>query len=290
MAHPSTQDVIDLARALIRGESGSDVPLIQDQYMVLAVAEADREALRAYRKGGGNTPSERALDTGFTLPAETALTVATTSASTTVSVGTTTGYDASGRAIVWDALMPDQFAYTALTATSFTGVTELAFNHEVGDACQALVALPTNFGRFRRSEEYGDGVQLNGAPLRFMEGPPNPGYFSLVDDGTTKYLWLYRGATGDASVLFDKDSNTIDDIGDLISLPVDWLHFYAWRTAQLSLFGRGDYDIIQIAQANADKAKLDLLKDRNVGRMVRVRRYDRFGGTDYSLALRENAL
>lgn len=260
--------------------------------MVQAVAEADREALRSFRKSGGNTPVDRALETGFTLPAETAINDAAgiTSATTTITVDSTTGYDSAGAAVVWDSDMPDIFFYTGKTATTFTGVTGIAFDHEDNDAIQPLMALPSNFGRFRRSEEHGDGVQLNGGTPSFIDGAPSSGKFSIRDDGTTKYLWLYKGATGDVSVWFDKDSNTIDSIDDLISLPDDWQFFYAWRAIELSLFGRGDYAIIGVAKANGDRIKLDLLKDRNVGRMVRVRRYAGGDSRENNLFIRENAL
>jgi hypothetical protein len=291
MPNPSVETVVEIARKLMREESGSDLPVIGDTFMVQAVAQADREALRAYRKGGGNTPVDRALEDGFTIPSETAINDAagTTTSTVTMTVDSTTGYDASGAAVIWDGDMPDIFFYTGVTATSFTGVTGLAFDHEDNDLIQPLLALPSNVGKFRRSEEHGDGVQLNGNPLGFIDGVPTPGKFSIRDDGTTKYLWLPKGSTGDVSIWFDKDSNTIDSVDDLISLPDDWQFFYAWRCIELALFGRGDYSIIALAKQKGDMEKLDLLKDRNVGRMIRVRKYSQFGERS-SLAYRENAL
>ena len=271
-------------------ESTSDLPTVSNEFLLLAIAEADKEALRGYRKSGGNAPEARALETGFTLLADTAINdsdgIATTD--TTITVDTTTGADSAGAAVVWDNNISDPFFYTGKTSTTFTGVTNIGFAHEDNDAVQFVYALPSNFGQFRRTEAYGDGVQLNGVPLRYMDGPPDPGYFSLLDDGTTKYLWLYRGATGDASVQFDKDSNTIDSTDDLISLPDDWQFFYAWRSIELSLFGRGDYAIIPVAKAKADLLKRDLLMDRNVGRMLRVRQYSSphsHAARDYQLEL-----
>ena len=99
----------------------------------------------------------------------------------------------------------------------------------------------------------------------------------MRDDGTTKYLWLPKGSTGNCSVLFDKDSNTIDSTDDLLSMNDDWLFFYAWRMIELSLFGRGDFAIIPIAKQRADALKLSLLEDRNVGLRVRVQRYQPVG-------------
>lgn len=273
MANPSAGTIIDLARSLIRAEAGSDVPAVGDIVMLQAITDADKELYRAHRRGGGNTPQDRALETGFTLISETAIDDSSgiTSASTSITADSNSFIDSAGASVVWDADMPDIFYYTSKTSTVFSGVTGIAFDHEDNDAIQPLYKLPSNFRSFRRSEEYGDGVQLNGVPLRHTDGPPNQNQFSLVDDGTSKYLWLPRQVTGDASVLFDKTSNTIDSTDDLVSFGQDWLFFYAWRAIELSLFGRGDYEIIAFAKQKGDAAKLDNLKDRNVGRMVRVR-------------------
>ncbi len=277
----------------MREDSGSDLPVIGDAFMILSVAEADKELCRAFRKGGGNNPVDFALEGGETLVSETAVNnsggVAVTDV--TIAVDSQSFPDAAGAAAIWTNDMPDVFYYTSQVPTLFSGVTSLGFPHNDNDAVQPLYALPSNFGKFRKSEDYGDGVQLNGDPLDYMDGPPRPGHFSMRDDGTTKYLWLPKGSTGTASYLFDKDSNTIDSTDDLVSFPDDYQFFYAWRSIELALFGRGAYPIIALAQAKADKLKLDLLKDRNVGRRVRVRQYGNLGDKRaYDLALRENSL
>lgn len=279
----------------MREDSGSDLPAISDAFMIQAVSQTDKEVLRAYRRGGGSTPVERGLETGYTLAADAAVNNAAGVLTTdvTIMVDSTAGFPTAGAAVFWDTDMPDQFYYTGLTATSFTGVTQIGFTHPDDTAIQALYPLPSNFGNFRPSEDYGDGVQLNGETLRYMDFPPKFGYFSYIDDGTTKYLWLYRGsssASGSASVLFDKSSNSILLTTDLVSAPDDWLDFYVWRSIQYALFGRGDYDIIKQAKDNADTLRLELLKDRNTGKMVRVRKFQRFDHENYELALRENAL
>lgn len=293
MPNPSAETVITLARGLMREDAGSDVPSLTETVMLQSCAAADREALRAYRKGAGNTPVALALEFGPTLASDTQVNnssgVLTTDV--TLTVDSTSGFDAAGAAVLWTKTMPDVFFYTSLTSTVFSGVTGIGSPHGDNDKVQALYALPSNFGGFRQAEGYGDGVQLNGDGLTYMDGNPTQGHFSMRDDGTTKYLWLPVGSSGDVSVLFDKDSNTIDSMDDLVSLPEDWLHFYAWRTIAISLFGRGDYSIIPIADENARKEKLDLLMDRKIGRAVRVRQY---GGLrndwDSTLAFRENAL
>lgn len=292
MANPSTENVTTLALNLLREESGSDVPVISTAGMILSVAQADREALRALRRGGGNTIVERGLEGGNTLASETAVNNSSGVAASdvTITVDSTSGFEASGAAASWTKDMPDVFYYTSLSSTLISGVTGMAFAKADNDLVQPLYALPSNFGKFRRSEDYGDGVQLNGDPLSYIDGVPSAGKFSLRSDGTTTYLWLPRNSTGTASYLFDKDSNTIDSTDDLISLPDDWLFFYAWRTVEISLFGRGDFEIVSLAKSKADKELLDLLKDRNIGRRGRVRQYNSPDYDNYALALRENAL
>jgi hypothetical protein len=292
MANPSTETIIGLARDLMREESGSDVPTIGDAFMIQAVAEVDRELGRVFRRGGGNAPEAQALEGGDDIPSSTQIddTGGIDEADTTITADSTSEFESSGAAVIWDANMHDVFYYTGTTATSFTGVTGLGLDHDDNDEIQPLIALPSNFGHFRRTEQYGDGVQLNGSPLYYMDGPPSAGHFSTRDDGTTTYLWLPRGSTGKVSYLFDKDSNTIDSTDDLISFPEEFKFLYAYRTIENCLFGKpGDFQIIPIAKAKADSIQLGLLKDRNVGRRVRVRQYAG-GDPDYNLALRENAL
>jgi hypothetical protein len=293
MASPAGSTIIDLARGLIREELGSDVPSVSDAFMLSFISDADKELLRAFRKGGGNTPSASARETGYTLASDTAINdvAGITSASVTITVDSTTGFAVSGTAVIWDGEAFDIFSYTGITATSFTGVTGIAFDHEDNTEIQAVYVLPTNFKAFRRTEDYGDGVLLNSAPLTYMEAPPNAGRFSIVDDGTNKYLWLYRGASGEASVYYDKTSPTIDTIDDTVSFDEEYTYFYVWRCIEMSLFGRGDYAIIGLAKQKGDAIKLDALKDRNIGRRLRVRQFGSVGDRNFErLAIRESSL
>ena len=274
-SNPLVSTIIGRARSLISAEAGSDVPTITDDFMTFAVSDADKELLRSFRANGGNTPPAQALETGFTLITDTSINDinGVTTSSTSVTVVSTAGFQSAGAAIFWDKAMFDIFYYTSIDATTFYGVTGIAFSHANSTDIQPLLSLPSNFNGFRHSEEYADGVMLNGSPLTYMDGPPNPGHFSIVDDGTTKYLWLYRGASGNASVYYDKIPNTIATVNDTVSLGEEFMSFYIWRTIELALFGRGEYPIIQMAKQKADQVKLDCLKSQNVGRRVRVRQF-----------------
>jgi hypothetical protein len=292
MANPSCSTIIEKARGLIRAEQGTDVPALSDDFLLSCIQDAESELLAAFSFGGGNVPSSLQRETGNTIASETAINDpnGVTSASGSITVDSTAGYDAAGAAVLWDKDTFDLFFYTSITATQFLGVTGIAFSHADNTAIQALYALPSEFGDFRRSELYGDGVSLNGDPLTYMEGPPLPQHFSQVDDGTTTYLWLERGANGVASVLYDKDSPVLDSIDDTVSFGLNAFYYYVWRCIEFGLFGRGDYQILAVAKQKGDTQKLQLLKARNKGRPLRVRQFQPVGMTNYNLALRENAL
>ena len=273
MANPSTETIIGIARDLMRAESGSDVPVVSDAFLFKVVSDIDREVKRAFRRGGGNSQIANALEWGASLASETAVNnsngVATTD--TTVTADSYSGYDTAGAFAIWTNDMPDVVFYTSRTTTLASGVTGIGLAHSDNDLIQPLYKLPSNFGQFRRSDDYGDGVQLNGNPLTYMEGPPRPGHFSTRTDGTSTFLWLPKGATGTVAALFDADSDEIDSLSDLIGSGPEWTFFYAWRCIELGVFGRGDYDLMQLAKQKGDSIKLDILKDRNIGRRVRIR-------------------
>jgi len=274
-SNPTVDTIIGLCRDLVRAESDSDVPAIGDAFLIKGISDANLEWIRSFRKGGGNTPIVLTRDTGGTLVSDTAVNDATDVAitDTSVIVDDSSDFESSGAFAFWDDNMPDVSFYTTNDlATTFSGVTQIGFAHEDDDAVQALYALPSDFANFRNSEEYGDGIRLNGSPLRYMESPPNPGYFSLVDNGTTKFLWFFRGASGDYSVQYDRTATTLDSTDDTVDVPTEYQFFLAWRAIELALFGRGDnFDLVAYAKQKADMIKLESLKDRNIGRLVRVR-------------------
>ena len=277
MANPTAETFIGLARNLLKEDSGSDVPVVQDSFMLTALSDGNMKWARAFR-GNGSAPIVFSRETGFDLVSETAIndSAGTTTATTTITVDSTTGYDSAGIAIIWDDDMPDIFAYTGKTATTFTGVTGLAFAHEDNDPIQPAYGLPSNFGYFRKSVEYGDGVQLEGVPLSYMGGFPNPGFFSLHDDGTTKYLILSRQATGSASVLYDKISTTIDSLDDTVDVPTEYQFFLAWHLVAFAYIGReNDYGRMIAAQNESNKILQEDLRDRNVGKKIRPRTFGR---------------
>ena len=277
MANSTCETILGLARNLLREESGSDVPVIQDSFGITAVSDGNLRWAEAFQ-GDGAAPIVFQRETGFDLQTDTAIndSSGTTTSSTSVTVDAQTFPDSAGMAVVWDDNIPDLFSYTSQSSTLFSGVTGLAFAHEDNDPIQALYKLPTTFGTFREAPGYGDGVRLGGGGLSFTGGPPSAGYFSMVDDGTSKYLWLPRGSTGSASVWFDKASTTIDSIDDTVDVtPVSQM-FLVWHVIALCYVGREqDLNKMLVAQAQSERILQRALTRRNIGKKIRTRPFRR---------------
>lgn len=270
MANPTAETIIGLARDLLRSESGSDVPVIQDAFMLKALSDANLEWLRSFKRGSGTRPTVFLRETGFDLVADTTLSADQATTDVTASLTSAADFDSSGAYCVWDSNMPDVQFNTGKSTNTLTGVTNIGFAHESGDPVQKLYKLPSDFKAFRAAENYGDGVRVNGYPYGFMDGPPDDGYFSSYDDGTNKYLWLPRGLSGSASVLYEKTSTSISTLDDTVDVPEDYQFFLVWRLVQFALFGRGDDDAtFQRAKAEATKVLREALAERNIGRAFR---------------------
>lgn len=276
MANPSAETIIGLARNLIRTESGSDLPVATDDFMIEAVSDGNLKWAKAFQTNGA-APLVFQREWGVDLVADTAINDAAgiTSSSTSITVDSQSFPDSAGVAAVWDDGLPDLFSYTSKTSTLFSGVSGLSFSHEDDDSIQALYKLPDNFGRLRQAEGYGDGVRLGGG-LSFTSSPPAAGQFSLYDDGTSKYLWLPRGAAGSASVWYDKASSTIDSLDDTVDVPNEYKFFLVWHCVAFGLMGREqDANGCMFAQQQSEKILQKALQNRNVGKKIRARSFGR---------------
>ena len=277
----TASSIIESAWSILRTSGAStDVPALQEAFMLTLCNQANAEWIRAFRRGSGAGPSTFQQETGFTLVAETSVNQTTIAAGATSFVATLLdNFDlTNGSAVLWNQVMPDVFQYTTATVATetFSGVTGINFTHSSGDAIQKLYKLPTNFRSFRPSEFYGDGVQLNGMPLRYMNSPPSYGYFSMIDDGTNKWLWLPRQVTGKASVQYEKNSTTITSTSDTVDVPVDSEMFLVWRVVQAASIpknGGQPSQLYAVAKNAANLILLDALNDRNTGNSVRVKQF-----------------
>lgn len=261
----TAENIIGLIRKLLREDSSSDLPVISDSFLLEAVSDGNLKWAEAFQTSGAG-PIVFQREKGFDLAAETAVNdsgdVAITD--TTITVDSTTGFDSSGAAVIWDDNMPDIFFYDSVTSTTFETVTGLSFAHEDDDAIQPLYKLPTNFGDFRPATGYGDGVRLSGVGLYFTSGPPPPGYFSMYDDGTSKYLWLPRQSTGSASVWYEKTSTTIDSVDDTVDVPDVSKFFLVWHAISYCYIGlEGDFNRQQAAENKANAILQRALQNRN---------------------------
>lgn len=285
----SSENIIENVRKIIRAEAGSDAPVVQDSFLYEAINDGQNKWLDAFQQGGEDQISSQ-RETGFDLIAETTLDEASgiTSSDTEFTVtDTSADYATSnGALIIWDDGMPDFVAYTTYTSGSktFSGVTGIAFDHEDNDAVQYLYKLPTNFGTFRESAEWGDGVMVNGVPYKFINGVPSPGFFSLYDDGTNKFLVLPRGLTGSASVLFNASYTTIDSSDDTVAVPDRWKFYLIWHCIAFCYMGReDDANKMQFAQSKSEEILGRALRNRNTGKKIRARSFGRLSNvSDYS--------
>jgi hypothetical protein len=273
----SATDIISYARNLLRTGSDSDVPVIGDEFMLKALSDANMEWTRAFRRGGGTEPIVFQRESGIDLVADTTLSADLSTSDTSASLTSiATNAPATSYVIVWDDEMPDIIGYPSFTSNTLNGITAPTFAHESGDAVQFLYPLSSTFSSFKGTSLYGDGVRLNGVALRYMEGFPDPGYFSLFDDGTgispDKFLILPRNSTGSASILYHKASATIDSMDDTVDVPPEFDFFLIWRLVQFGHAGKGDDDAKYLrAKSEANRILQEALTDRNVGKFVRAR-------------------
>lgn len=286
MANPTASSIIDLARNLLREDSGSDVPVIGDTFLLTAISDGNLKWARRFRSGGV-APIVFQRETGFDLVADTQLNEpgGITTSDNEIIVDNSDNFDTTnGAFVIWDDNLPDLISYTTNTVATetFTGVTNIGFAHEDNDVVQKLYKLPTNFGQFREAPGYGDGVRLNGSGLRFTGGPPDPGFFSMYDDGTNKFLWLPRGASNSASIWYDKNSTTIDSTDDTVDLPEEAQMFLVWHALSLCYVGREqDYGKMIAAKNEANSVLQEFLNDRNFREKIYSRPFNRRSSRDY---------
>ena len=265
----SAENIIDLIRRLLREESGSDVPVIEDTFLFEAINDGQGKWEDAFQSGGeGKTQRE----TGFNLVADTALAENITSATTDFDVDSSTSLDSSGVVLIWDENTPDFVPYTGNSSNNLTGVTGIGFDHEDGDSVQKLYKLPTNFGSFKESAIFGDGVIVDGVPYRFIAGIPKPGFFSLYENGDDKYLVLPRDLTGDCGVLYNPSYTTVDSLDDVVSVPDKYKFFLVWHAVSYCLSDiDSDLNKSQLAQNKSEEILFRALRNRNEGKKIRTR-------------------
>lgn len=252
--------------------------------MLRVLDDANREWQRAFRVGG-EPPQPIRKQTAFDLVADTTLSAAQASGATTASLTDSSSFGSSGALAVWDDATPDVQEFTGNAANALSGVTGCDWAHESGDTVQLLYALPSNFGSFRSTEDSPEGVRTDGGyALTFTSGDPNNYRFTTYDNGTTKYLWLPRGMSGSVIVTYNKANTTIDEGTDTVDWDVAYDFFGIYRLVEHGLRARGNNaDKIQEAHLLANEKLRDAMKDRNVGKMIRVRPMGRARNPELSL-------
>lgn len=269
----------------------TDLPALQPAFVYRLISNANNEYLRAHRKNGGSEPIAQFKDAGFTLSSETVISSDITTASTSIAVDDLSKFDTSGAFCIWDNNMPDIGFYTGVTAGvgdagTLTGVTDIGFNHSADCAIHKLYKLPSDFRTFRPSDSYGDGIRFNGIPMRYAEGLPLLGYFSMKENGDDKYLWMPRFASGKISVNYEKEPASLTQPTDTIDVPPEFEMFCVWRVVQILCIPKGDADqLYQIASAEAAKELKDSLMNRNISKYARVKQFNRLRRRPFDFTL-----
>ncbi len=286
----STQNIIDNIRRLLREDSSTDVPAIQNDFLFEAIMDGQSKWEDSFQIGGEDNESQ--VETAFNLVADTKLDEDITTATTDFDVVSGANLDDSGVLLLWDDSIPDFVSYTGKTVNNLTGVTGIGSSHDSGDIAQKVYKLPSNFGSFRESATFGDGVLFNGIPLKYMAGFPVPGFFSKYNDGTFDYLVLSRGATGKAGVLYNKNFTNINSLDDVVSVPDKYKFFLVWHSIAMCYVGREDnWNKLLAAESAAEKILRRALQNRNTGKRIRTRHfgmitrdYVNVGGINYPLS------
>lgn len=282
MANPTAQNIITQVRSIIRADGGSDIPVVNNDFLYEAIMDGQGKWEDAFQQSG-EEGIETALETGYVLVNDTLLSGDITTATTSFTVDDDNNYDTTdGALLIWDNGMPNKISYDTYTSgtKTFAGVSGISFNHDAEDVVQKLYKLPTNFGSFRESPLYGDGAQLNRNPLKYIGGGiATAGFFSDYTDGTNRFLVLPRQSTGKCSVLFNRAYEVIDDVNDIVSVPTKYKFFLIWHCIAYCYIGRADdANRMLYAQGESEKVLSRALRGRNTEKKIRTRSFGRISG------------
>lgn len=281
---PTASVPLDLAYSELRTDADqTDLPGLAQSVMLKVLDLADREYNATFRRHATEQTFKRKGEYGIDLVSNTTLDEDTTTSTTDFDVDDGTKLSTTaGAGAIYDSEVPDIFEHTAPSGNNIPGVTGLNWAHEDGDTVIQLYPLPSTFHSFRSEERSPDGVILDNAlALEFTSSPPENQEFSVYDNGTTKFMWLPRFMTGTVRITYNKEIDTIDDVGDTIDVfDEEHIWFHVWKLVAHGKRARGDN--IQQMQTTSGKmmdeydykANQILMKahrERNIGRHVRTR-------------------
>jgi hypothetical protein len=240
--------------------------------MLKQLHHANMEWLRSFRRGAGEPPILQKKETAFDLVASTTLATAQTSGAVTADLSSGTDFDDAGAFVIYTNGMPDVQENATKSSNTLTGVTGGDFAHAAGDRVIKLYALPSTFHSFRSTPTCPGGVQVNNTPYSFASDDPKIGEFSLYDNGTTKFLWLPQGISGDCRVLFNRLSTTIDATDDTVDVPAEYELFLVYRLVAHGHRVRGIEPGVDIQwEQMANGVLREAHMEKNVGKMPHLR-------------------
>jgi hypothetical protein len=207
-------------------------PGLQNAMLLAIIDNANQEWQAIWKTTGGEPQKVFQGEMGGATITDTTLSAAQAVVDVTASLTDSTSFPSSGAVVVYTDNMGDVEEFTGNTGNTLTGVTGIDFAHNLGDTVSATYALPSTFMDFRAVEGSGDGVIVNGVAYYYTSGVPLSLQFSVYDNGTTKYLLLPRGVSGNYQVYYNKATTHIDATTDTVDVPTVYEYFLVWRLVE----------------------------------------------------------
>jgi hypothetical protein len=257
--------------ASVTGIPGVDTPALI-QIADMANRDFVRAPFEAHQPGWDFMVDECGWD--MSSPDTLAVGCASGATSLTLTSGVTFS-TTNGAAVIFEDNIPDQIFYTALTAHNMTGVTGVSFAHTALSAIYRLYPLPSTFARPRPEKFKGDGFTINNIAYYYGgSGMPNGATFNVVTDANdNSFVWLPRDITGKALMRYEKNAATLDDVNDLVDIPIHHEEYIVQRLIAhiFRLLGK-DAGKIQDADNAATTYLRGAFNERNISRRIQLTR------------------
>ena len=276
MALAST--ILDRLERTLRFDRASvGIPGLESTNLLAVLNDIVLEYFSSFEKNG-EPSSVLSKETGYDLVTDTALAADTAKSAVSFTVSDSSNLGTSGALGIWDDNRTDFCEFTGNDlSTAISGVTGLDFAHEDQDAVSLLYALPSNFKSMRSTIGYEDAVSVNGIPYFFTSGEPYGNYYTIYDNGTTKYLHFHRGLnTGDIFVKYNAAPTTVSAEGSTVDIPTVDEWYGVWRLAEYAAPMLEQFDMQQMAVNKSFTILSSAHKRRNIGKRPTLRPMRRF--------------
>lgn len=259
------QDILKIDNDVI------SIPGLAETRAITWVDDLNEKFFDEFYAVGMVAPDYMRREKGYDLVTNTDLDGAIVAGTSTISLTDASNFDTSGAGVIWGTNSWDIFTYTGKSSNDLTGVSGVDFAHADETRVEKLYALPSDFGRLRPGRDRGHGVIISNVP--YYEVPENPTVreFSIYDDGSSKYLWLPSGVTsGDAMVLYDKVSTTLDELSDTVDVPSPYHWYIVWGLVALFRQVQEEDYVPQKEENEMQKVLRKAFMKRNSGKRIKA--------------------